>query len=149
MAGKLTTAATVHRDLDFARLLTLVERGVVQRLGAALKAEDATLEEWRVLSLLGDGNGHPMTEIAEFAMLPPPTLTKIIDRMVSLTLVHRRVDEADRRRVLVFATDRGRQALERWTATVERQFGEIVDAVGGEEIALLRALLARMSTRLG
>lgn len=145
----MTTAATVHRDLDFARLLTLVERSVAQRLGTALKADGATLEEWRVLSLLGDGNGHPMTEIAEFALLPPPSLTKVIDRMVSLTLVHRRVDEADRRRVLVFATDRGRQALEQWTATVERQYNEIVAATGGEEIALLRALLARTAGRLG
>ncbi|MGN9837278.1 MarR family winged helix-turn-helix transcriptional regulator [Nonomuraea sp. H19] len=145
----MTTPATVHRDLDLARLLTLVERSVVQRLGTALKEDNATIEEWRVLSLLGDGNGHPMIEIAEFAMLPPPTLTKIIDRMVSLTLVHRRVDDADRRRVLVFATDRGRQALEQWTATVERQYNDIVDAIGGEEVALLRALLTRVSGRLG
>ncbi|MGP3961224.1 MarR family winged helix-turn-helix transcriptional regulator [Nonomuraea sp. 3N208] len=145
----MTTAATVHRDLDFARLLTLVERSVVQKLGAALKADNATIEEWRVLSLLGDGNGHPMTEVAEFAVLSPPSLTKVIDRMVSLTLVHRRVDEADRRRVLVFATERGRQALEKWTATVECQYKDIVDAIGGEEIALLRALLVRVSGRLG
>ncbi|TMR97187.1 MarR family winged helix-turn-helix transcriptional regulator [Nonomuraea basaltis] len=144
----MTTAASVHRDLDVARLLTLVERSVVQRLGAALKEDNASIEEWRVLSLLGDGNGHAMIEIAEFAMLPPPTLTKIIDRMVSLTLVHRRVDEADRRRVLVFATDRGRQALEKWTATVERQYNDIVTAIGGEELALLRVLLTRMSARL-
>jgi len=40
-----------------------------------------------VLSFLGDGDGHPMTAIAEFAMLPPPTLTKVVDRMVSLNLV--------------------------------------------------------------
>jgi DNA-binding MarR family transcriptional regulator len=144
----LTTAASVHRDLDFARLLTLVERSVVQRLGTALKAHNATLEEWRVLSLLGDGNGHAMIEIAEFVMLPPPTLTKVIDRMVSLTLVHRRVDEADRRRVLVFATDRGRQALEEWTAAVEERYDDFVTAIGGEELALLRALLIRVSGRL-
>jgi DNA-binding MarR family transcriptional regulator len=149
LAGKLTTAATVHRDLDLARLLTLVERSVVQRLGAALKEDNATIDEWRVLSLLGNGDGHPMTEIAEFAMLPPPTLTKVVDRMVSLALVHRRVDEADRRRVLVFVTERGRQALEQWNATVERQHDDLATALGTEELALMRALLTRAAGRLG
>jgi DNA-binding MarR family transcriptional regulator len=144
-----TTTATVPADLDFARLLTLVERSVVQRLGDALKKEGAGIEEWRVLLLLGDDAGHAMAEIAEFAMLLAPSLTKVIDRMVSVNLVHRRVDETDRRRVLVFATDRGRQALHRWSAVVERERDDLVNALGSEEVALLRALLTRVSTRLG
>jgi len=144
-----TTTATVPADLDFARLLTLLERTVVQRLGDALKREGAAIEEWRVLLLLGDDAGHAMAEIAEFAMLLAPSLTKVIDRMVSVNLVHRRVDEADRRRVLVFASDRGRQALQRWNAAVERERDDLVNTVGSEELALLRALLTRMSGRLG
>ncbi|MET7574300.1 helix-turn-helix domain-containing protein [Streptomyces sp. NPDC005492] len=138
-----TTPATAVSDLDFARMLTLVERSVVTRLGEALKAEGATLEEWRVLSFLGDGAGHAMTEIAEFALLSPPTLTKVVDRMVSLNLVLRRVDDEDRRRVLVFASERGTEALSRWTAVVEHEQQSIVTALGGEEAALLAALLRR------
>ncbi|MFG2025808.1 MarR family winged helix-turn-helix transcriptional regulator [Streptomyces sp. NPDC048825] len=144
-----TTPATAVSDLDFARALTLVERSVVSRLGEALKAEGATLEEWRVLSFLGDGAGHAMTEIAEFALLSAPTLTKVVDRMVSLNLVLRRVDDADRRRVLVFASERGNEALGRWTAAVEQEQEGIVTALGGEEAALLRTLLQRAWRRLG
>ncbi|MEY9969564.1 DNA-binding MarR family transcriptional regulator [Streptacidiphilus sp. MAP12-16] len=143
-----TTAATAHRDHDLARLLTLVERSVVLRLGGALKANGSTIEEWRVLSLLGDGNGHAMTEIAEFAMLPAPSLTKVVDRMVSANLVHRRVDDADRRRVLAFASERGVQELHQWNAIVEREHDDLVGAIGNEEIELLRALLASASRRL-
>jgi DNA-binding MarR family transcriptional regulator len=143
-----TTAVAPHRDLDFARLLTFVERSVVLRLHEALKANGATVEEWRVLSLLGDDAGHTMTEIAEYAMLPAPTLTKVVDRMVSANLVYRRVDEADRRRVLVFASDRGLQALQQWSTAVQDGQEDLEAAVGGEEIALLRALLARVSGRL-
>ncbi|WP_033319209.1 MarR family winged helix-turn-helix transcriptional regulator [Streptomyces yerevanensis] len=144
-----TTPATAVSDLDFARALTLVERSVVSRLGEALKAEGATLEEWRVLSFLDDGTGHAMTEIAEFALLSAPTLTKVVDRMVSLNLVLRRVDDADRRRVLVFASERGNEALGRWTAAVEQEQESIVTALGGEEAALLRTLLQRAWRRLG
>ncbi|NGO06697.1 winged helix-turn-helix transcriptional regulator [Streptomyces sp. HC44] len=144
-----TTSATAVSDLDFARALTLVERSVVSRIGEALKAEGATLEEWRVLSFLGDGAGHAMTEIAEFALLSAPTLTKVVDRMVSFNLVLRRVDDTDRRRVLVFASERGNEALKRWTAAVEHEQESIVTALGDEETALLRTLLQRAWRRLG
>ncbi|MBR7827225.1 MarR family transcriptional regulator [Actinospica sp. MGRD01-02] len=135
-------------ELDFARTLTLVERSVVARLGEALKAQGATLEEWRVLSFLGDGSGRAMTEIAEFALLSPPTLTKVVDRMVSLNLVLRRVDDEDRRRVLVFASKRGTEALSRWTAVVEHEQDSIFSALGSEEAVLLTTLLNRARRRL-
>jgi DNA-binding MarR family transcriptional regulator len=82
-------------------------------------------------------------------MVPAPTLTKIVVRMVSANLVYRRVDDADRRRVLVFAADRGREALSRWNVAADAAMSNIEAAVGGEEIVLLRALLlSRASTRL-
>ncbi|MFJ9250823.1 MarR family winged helix-turn-helix transcriptional regulator [Streptomyces sp. NPDC101776] len=145
----MTTTPAAVSELDLARALTLVERSVVQRLGEALKAEGATLEEWRVLSFLGDGTGHAMAEVAEVALLTAPTLTKVVDRMVSLGLVLRRVDDTDRRRVLVFASDRGAEALPRWTAAVEHEKDHIATALGTEETALLRTLLQRASRRLG
>lgn len=144
-----TTATGVHRDLDLARLLTLVERRVVLRLAEALKAEGTTIDEWRVLTLLADGNGHPMTEIAEYASLPAPSLTKLVDRLVSQNLVLRRADDVDRRRVLVFAAERGTQALQRWNAAAEHEYDDIVTALGSEETALLRVLLTNASKRLG
>jgi DNA-binding MarR family transcriptional regulator len=144
----MTTTGSSERELDVARLLTLVERCVVARLAAALKEHGATVEQWRVMSLLGDEAGRTMTEIAEYAMLPAPTLTKIVDRMVSAGHVYRRVDETDRRRVLVFASDRGREAFHRWTATVRSERDSLGDVIGNEEIALLTALLSQASGRL-
>jgi DNA-binding MarR family transcriptional regulator len=136
-------------DLDLARLLAVVERRITLRLGEALKADGATVEEWRVLSLLADEAGHAMTEIAEFAMLPAPTLTKVVDRMVAANLVYRRVDDADRRRVLVFLAEHGREAFRRWNAAVERDREDLAQTVSSEEIGLLTALLIRMSRGLG
>jgi DNA-binding MarR family transcriptional regulator len=145
----MTTTPAAVSERDLARALTLVERGVVQRLGEALKAQGATIEEWRVLTLLDDRAGHAMAEVAEFALLTAPTLTKVVDRMVSLGLVLRRVDEADRRRVLVFASERGNEALPRWTEAVEREQDNVVALLGAEETALLRTLLQRASRQLG
>ncbi|WP_158854608.1 MarR family winged helix-turn-helix transcriptional regulator [Saccharothrix deserti] len=88
------------------------------------------------------------TSLAEFALLPAPTLTKVVDRMVAANLVYRRVDDADRRRVLVFIADHGREALRRWVAAVERDREDLVHIVSSEEISLLTALLMRISSGL-
>lgn len=102
--------------------------------------EGPGLDAWRVLDLLADGHGHPMSEIATHAMVPAPTLTKIVDRLVDRGLVYRRPDDVDRRRVLVLLAQRGRDqhaALRPAVAAVER---EVLDLLGADADAVLAAL---------
>lgn len=98
---------------DLAHQLSRAERLLAGRMSALLEREHCTLEEYRVLKILSDGRGHIMTEIAEFAILPAPTLTKLMDRMVSENLVYRRADERDRRRVLAYLAEPGRERYKR------------------------------------
>ncbi|WP_344897194.1 MarR family winged helix-turn-helix transcriptional regulator [Actinomadura meridiana] len=144
----MTKTGIAQDELDLPRVLAQVERGIAARLGTALKAAGSTVEEWRVISLLADGSGHTMTELAEFALLPAPTLTKVVDRLVSAGLVFRRVDEADRRRVLAFLSEHGKETTTRLTGAIEDEWRRVQDAVGQEELALLKVLLTRMSARL-
>ncbi len=126
------------------RLLSLAERAVTQRLDEALRAHGAGIDQWRILSLLVERGGCPMNVVADHAMLLAPKLSKLVDRMVSANLVLRRTDEHDRRRVLIAATPRGRQALTVWdaaSATVQQEFREIL----GADAALLDDLLRRLS----
>lgn len=139
---------TGSRERDLARVLSLVERRVAARLATTLGEAGCGIDEWRVLTLLADGRGHPMSEIAGHALLPPPTLTKLIDRMVSANQVYRRVDATDRRRVLVLLTARGREQHDALAASVDAEWGRMAEAVGGEELALLGALLNRIADRL-
>lgn len=148
LCTQMAAIRTESRERDLARLLALVERRVVARLATALTEAGCTVEEWRVMSLLADGAGHAMTEIAEFALLPPPTLTKLIDRMVSANHVYRRVDDADRRRVLVFLSTRGRAKYQALGAAIDAEWDAVASTAGREEIALLGALLSRVADRL-
>ena len=139
---------TARHDDDLAHLLSQAERRVTERLSAVLEAQGLTLAQWRVLSLLADAAGHPMSEAAEFAMLPSPTLTKVVDRMVSSNLVYRRPDLRDRRRVLIYATARGRrlhQRLSRELGPAERVLRDIADE---QDAAELTRLLLRVLERL-
>jgi hypothetical protein len=67
-------------ELGLLELLSHAQFRVTSRVAAALRERRSSLEEWRVLSLLADGEGHAMSEIAEFMLMPPPSTTKLIDR---------------------------------------------------------------------
>lgn len=129
------------------RLLSLVERELTQRLDDALKAHGSGIDQWRILSLLVQHGGCPMNVVADHAMLLAPKLSKLVDRMVSANLVLRRADEQDRRRVLIVASQRGREALTIWdaaSAAVQQQFREIL----GPDVEVLDGLLRRLAEGL-
>jgi DNA-binding MarR family transcriptional regulator len=115
---------------DLAHQLSHAERLLSTWMSALLEEEHCTLEEWRVLKILSDGQGHIMTEIAEFAMLPAPTLTKLMDRMVSAGLVYRRADDRDRRRVLAYLAEHGRALYERAAALLAAAEAELAVRLG-------------------
>jgi MarR family transcriptional regulator, organic hydroperoxide resistance regulator len=128
-------------------LLGRAAHRIDRRVEQALGPDGPTLEQWRVLSLLADGVGHPMTEIAAHAMVPAPTLTKIVDRLVDRALVYRRPDDADRRRVLVFLSEQGR-VLHGGLAPGVAGVDAALAAGLGADAAQLRELLDRVRALL-
>jgi DNA-binding MarR family transcriptional regulator len=136
------TVAPARQPPDLMDLLARAERLLARRLTVILTEEGHTIEGWRVLTLLSDGTGHHMTEIAEHAFLPPATLTKLIDHLVDDNLVYRRVDDLDRRRIRAYLTSRGRRVHEQVSRRVAASVAELPIADGDHE--LLTALLARV-----
>jgi DNA-binding MarR family transcriptional regulator len=132
------------RDSDEAlRVLSLVERTLTQRLEEALRTCGSSLDQWRILRLLADRGGCPMNVVADHVLLLAPKLSKLVDRMVSANLVHRRADHEDRRRVLIVVSARGRRALaegDAATAGVRAQYRELLGADADQFEALLRRL---------
>jgi DNA-binding MarR family transcriptional regulator len=126
---------------DLIHLLTRAERLLGRRLTAFLDTKGYSLDAWRVITLLSDGSGHHMTEIAEHAFLPPATLTKLIDHLVDEGVVYRRVDEIDRRRIRAHLTPRGRRLHQRVTQQVDASMAALPATSGERE--LLHELLTR------
>ena len=102
--------------------LSRAERRVNGRFAGVLAAHGSTLDEWRVLSLLVEHGGQSMSAIAAATLMAPPTLTKRIDVMVADGMVYRRVDDTDRRRVLVLLAPRGKAAHRRLAEHVEEEY---------------------------
>lgn len=77
--------------------------------GVALSAEGLSLDQWLVLDAL-IGSPQTMTDLADYLCITGPTLTRIIDRLVSRALVYREVESGDRRKVRVHIASRGKAA---------------------------------------
>lgn len=133
---------------QLSRALSRAERCVTRQLAQALDEEGFTVEQWRILLLLADGCGHTMTEIAEFALVPAPSLTRLIDRLTVDGLVHRSADMRDRRRVLVHLTRRGVALYHRLSERVERERHAVLDGAEPGEAERLLTLLGGLVDRL-
>jgi DNA-binding MarR family transcriptional regulator len=82
-----------------------------------------------------------MGEIAALSLIEPPTLTKIIDKMVAETLVYRAPDPADRRRVLILAAPAGKALYKRLRGVSTAQEQRIVDRLNADKVSELKSLL--------
>jgi MarR family transcriptional regulator, organic hydroperoxide resistance regulator len=95
------------------RALAKAARAIATRVEPTLKAEGLTLDQWLVLDALAGSSGATMTELGTDTRLTGPTLTRVVDRLVMTALAFREVDAADRRRVRVYLSPRGRGAHRR------------------------------------
>ncbi|MFI6271580.1 MarR family winged helix-turn-helix transcriptional regulator [Micromonospora zamorensis] len=123
---------------------TRAERLLSRRLGAVLAEDALSIEAWRVLCLLADGQGHPMSEVSAEASLPPGTLTKLVDQLVDRNLVFRRTDPMDRRRIRAYLTARGRREHDRLDQRIRANLAEL----GVPQVDELTAQLADLIGRL-
>ncbi|WP_319648135.1 MarR family winged helix-turn-helix transcriptional regulator [Streptomyces stelliscabiei] len=137
-----------RRPQELLYLLTRAERLAVRRVQSVLEEFDCSVEAWRVLDLLSDGQGHHMTALADHAFLPAPSLTKLVDQLVEQNLVFRRVDPADRRRILAHLTPRGMQRWQLLTREVRADWPKSPSLLSEDERERLDDLLDRLAETL-
>lgn len=85
-----------------------------------------------------------MSELAEAVLVNHPTLTRIIDRMVSSGTVYRVQDRDDRRKVLMFLSDRGRTLCQCLNDLAMSQEAYIVENYGNKSTTELKRLLENL-----
>lgn len=116
---------------DLAHQLSRAERLLSGRVSAILAREECTVEEWRVLKFLSDGHGHALAEIADFAMLPEPDLTELVDRLTAEGLLYRR-ESSGEKDALAYLSLQGRDRYEGAAEQVSAAEAELSDAVGDQ-----------------
>ncbi|WP_169816225.1 MarR family winged helix-turn-helix transcriptional regulator [Nocardia miyunensis] len=127
---------------ELARLLRRVSQELDKTVATCLG--EASPGRWHVLNAVSDGQGRSMSQLAEVTQLNAATLTRLIDAMIADNLVHRNVDAADRRRVLVYPTRRG-QLTHKVMNQALADSGISSITIGSEQVTqLLTALMDRI-----
>src|SRR5690606_10942202 len=128
-------------------LLAQANREVSRQLDERLRQEGVPVEQWRILTILSSGKGLSMGELAEAVLLNHPTLTKMIDRMVSEALVYRAQDPKDRRKVLMYLSDRGKALAKRLKPLAQSHEARIIQNYGDKSRNELKRLLGSLIER--
>lgn len=135
---------------DAERVLKIVgdlDRLLVGMVDPVLRDVGLTREHWQVLRLLAeDGHGHPMGEISAGVRMAGATATRTVDVLAQRMLVYRRNDPLDRRRVLIYLAEPGRQILDRVNVGMLDRVGRLLHDFEAEERVKLLQLLERLTT---
>ena len=125
------TLATAHRKVHTSLSRRLREFGV-------------QVEAWRVMEVLEGDSDLTMGDLAGLVLMNPPTLTKLVDRMVADGLVHRRVASADHRKINLDLTLLGRKRIRQIREQALLEEDELAKKIGSKRTALLKNILSEI-----
>ncbi len=97
------------------------------------RTADLSVPEFRTLGFLNSHAGASLSDVADHIGLTLPSMSKLIDGLVERKLVTREFDPADRRRVTLALTGRGRAILETAHAASQTYLAEVLAALSPAE----------------
>ena len=122
----MTAKVSVQPGRVAARLARQVDVGLAQ--------VDLSLPQYRILMFLSEG-AVAASALADNLAVSRPSVTAVVDGLVSRGLVERRHDDGDRRRVGHTLTEEGRRVLEAADSAVDARLGEIARFLSDEQEA--------------
>lgn len=142
--SSLTVTPPDQQTYELAHLIAGINRRLEAEIEERLRPEGVPIEQFRILRALSVRDGQAMGELAEAVLVDSPTLTKIIDRMVSSALVYRAPEPKDRRKVLIFLANKGKTLHVRLAGLVEAPDNGLIGRLDNTEAEVLTSLLTQM-----
>ncbi|TCP55262.1 DNA-binding MarR family transcriptional regulator [Tamaricihabitans halophyticus] len=132
----------VVTEVSLTAALTRAAHEVASSVQRAVKDEGFSFDQWLVIESLAGSHGMAMAELAANTKVTGPTLTRVVDRLVTTATVYREVDATDRRRVLVYLSPRGRAVYRRLAPKVAELESELLERIPEPAVVLsgLRSL---------
>jgi DNA-binding MarR family transcriptional regulator len=93
------------------------------------RTADLSVPEFRTLGFLRRHTGASLTDVADHIGVTLPSMSKLMDSLVTRKLVMREFDAADRRRVTLALTARGNVILQAAHAAAQAYLAEVLSAL--------------------
>jgi DNA-binding MarR family transcriptional regulator len=106
-----------------------------------------TIAEWRIMSIIGRYEPIFPGVAAKACTMSADKLTRAVDHLVNKGYVVRNTDEADRRRVILCLTSRGRAVYTEVEALHQQTEAKWREALSADESAALDEILNKLEAR--
>lgn len=133
---------------EFAEALRDASRALVTYLVRQAHASDLGLVEYLILARASDRGGVTARDAARAFDLSTSTMTGISDRLEKDELVRRAAHPTDRRVLVLKATRRGREIIERTTVPLLADLGLLAAVLAPEQRASLTRSMQQISARM-
>ncbi|MCP3429224.1 MarR family winged helix-turn-helix transcriptional regulator [Opacimonas viscosa] len=136
------------KDEELLVALRKVIRAIDMRSKQLSREVGLTGPQLIVLQEVGKRPGVMVKQIAESINLSPATVTSILDRMEARTLISRIRSTEDKRRVGVFLTESGQEALDKAPLPLQEHFVNRFSALEEWEKSQMVATMQRIATMM-
>jgi len=109
---------------------------------------DLTEQQWRILRALWEFKELRFVDLAEYTLLPKPSLVGIVDRLEARGLVERRRSKVDRRAVSVVSTAKGRALAEQVLPKAQAIHNHIRSSLTDDEWLMIEAAMEKVATQM-
>jgi DNA-binding MarR family transcriptional regulator len=120
-----------------------------QNLGEELRRKGYTFQEWRILAVLAAHDGITLSQLAEAAVIPQPTVSRLVAQLARRGFLHRRPGARDGRLIEIRLTSAGRAAYNRMLPLAVAEFRSAVAGFDKAETDWLRRAALQMITNKG
>lgn len=131
---------------DYPSALLMRVANLVQAEVTSVYAREHALSvpEWRLLARLYESAPMQLAALCRTSFFDKAYAGRVLRALEARGLVHTRVDEAHRRRIIVDITPAGRELALRVTAVARRSQMRLLEVLDGEERAALYATLHKL-----
>lgn len=126
-----------------------VELAVRSHLDAILRPSGVTALQYTALTVLRRRSGLTSAELARNSFVATQSMADLVGALERQGLIGRRRDPADRRRMVIDLTDRGRRVLDEHDDAVMSLEESMVEGLSNTEVTALRNALNRCRGNLG
>lgn len=144
MTSRSVRNGALHLDDMLPYLMNRLLARLNQNLSEDLRKRGFTFQDWRVLAVLAVHEGANLTELAEAAVIPQPSVSRLAANLAKRGYVSRENGKTDSRNVHLFITPKGRAVYEKMRPLAVAEYRAAMKGFRASEYDNLRAALLRM-----
>lgn len=137
---------TLRLDSFLPYRLSVLSNAVSRKIADMYERDfDISIWQWRILAVLGEGEGLTATEVANRTLMDKPAVSRATSSLLERGLISRKSDSSDRRKAALRLTRKGREIYDSILPRALAYEKELISGLTPEDAETLHRLLTRLS----